>query len=691
MKNYTAIFAIAALAMASCAKEMTPSTESVLAERTFTASTSAESKTVLVDGVKTYWTAGDAISILDGTANNEFTSDITGTVATADFRGNAAQAETYYAVYPYAAATTLEAGVIRTVLPSSQSAVSGSFDPAATILAGKTSTDAITFKPAVALLKLSIPAGVATVTVSANGGEKLAGSMDIAVEEALAVSGGSEASVTLSGSALAEGEFYVAVLPGTYAQGLSVTLAKADGSSLTKKSSKSATLACGKIYDMGTINGTWASTDFSAPETLFLGGSAAEKDAQQMRKEENKFVIFNTIAAGEFTLTDGNGDKYFADAAGHLLKGDGATATEARADVTRIIVDFSAKTISYDKIGNTVYVENAWDHIVMANLKYTGDGFWQADATVKFAANGDERYSLRPNINGTDMRWGSNKGNNGTAPDGTDEFWRLYESTWAGQQWNNLYKFEKGLQNKEAHFAVDGNNLAYMRHSVTPIVTSDAMTLNGAGAEFDGQEFRKVSDGKYVIYSRLKGGNVHFSLKGENWYPNGTTLVKGEGEGTVAASADNYVTRITVNTAESTVTFETIDAWAHLKFACNYFDVAHLQYQGNGIYKASNVTVELVNPSTGKSNPPSWLSWVEDRYYFILSVNGNQMCWGRHDAAVHYDNKYNGDESFWNIDEFAWSQWDHCWKFDGSVDGATVDIEINTNADGKWLHTITKK
>lgn len=53
------------------------------------------------------------------------------------------------------------------------------------------------------------------------------------------------------------------------------------------------------------------------------------------------------------------------------------------------------------------------------------------------------------------------------------------------------------------------------------------------------------------------------------------------------------------------------------------FDViADMQYVGNGSFKKENVNIKFVDPNDPTTNPPSWLTWVEERYYFISTING---------------------------------------------------------------------
>lgn len=437
------------------------------------------------------------------------------------------------------------------------------------------------------------------------------------------------------------------------------------------------------------------------PAELYLSGESAEESNQQMRKEDDTFVIYNKLSAGTVTFSDGT-NQYFADADGKLYIGKPKTAVEASQDVTRIIVDFSSNTVTFDQVSKEVYVENAWDHLVMATLTYQGLGRWAGDGKILFATSGDERYSMRTVVNGGNVRWGSNRGNDGKLPE-TDEDWYVYESEWDGHQWDNLYKFNKDDQDKDATFVVLGNDPVHMTHSVTvkgsdpvpPTTAPSALALYGTGAETAGQAFRKVKDGEFTIITRLSAGDLYFQGDGKNYFIDAEKgLLEGEGKGTATASAADHVSRITINFTTLAVTVESVNEYAHLKYGADYRDLAHLQYVGGGNFKAENAQIIFIDPNNPATNPPSWLSWVEERYYFIIEIDGTEKCWGsinEYTSNPNMDLKPNGNEHFYDIAEYAWSQWDHLWKFDNSVNGKNIDVEIRTNDNGDWKHIITVK
>ena len=97
--------------------------------------------------------------------------------------------------------------------------------------------------------------------------------------------------------------------------------------------------------------------------------------------------------------------------------------------------------------------------------------------------------------------------------------------------------------------------------------------------------------------------------------------------------------------------------------------------------------IDFIQPGTF-----DWLSWVEERYYFVVTVNGEEnTCWGRKDSVTGNDLKPSDEVDFYDIQVSSWSQWDHCWKFAGEMNGANVHILIDSNKDGVMTHVVTKK
>ena len=151
-----------------------------------------ETRTVLVDGVNVHWTASDKILVFSGGQSAAFTSSNTEAAATANFTGSIAipsssASDPYIrALYPYNANATLAGGSITTTLPSSQTAVAGTFDDDLIVLAsratvsdpgsGSTVTVPMVFDHLCTGIKIRLTQNdITKVVLTALGGEALAG------------------------------------------------------------------------------------------------------------------------------------------------------------------------------------------------------------------------------------------------------------------------------------------------------------------------------------------------------------------------------------------------------------------------------------------------------------------------------------------------------------------------------------
>lgn len=221
----------------------------------------------------------------------------------------------------------------------------------------------------------------------------------------------------------------------------------------------------------------------------------------------------------------------------------------------------------------------------------------------------------------------------------------------------------------------------------------DTLFLNGEGNESEGEGnslFRTESEGVFVIYSLIKGSGK-LELKGlkngaDFFYSYGDKLTEGQGGLHLQANKNPY--RITVDFNTLTVSAEEVSA-IRCVWGANYATIAELMYVGDGNFSASNNFVLLLDPAVPESGPPDWLSWVEERYYFIATIDGVELCWGRKDGISAEVPGENEDASFYELEEFAWSQWDHLWKMSHGLNNKTVDISIKTNKDNLMIHEFT--
>ena len=257
--NFKSILSAASIVMllASCAKEMTPSTGDGSA-LVFSATTAA-TKTTIENGTGNErivkWAAGDEVSIWwDGGSTESYAAGA-GTTTTFSFVGAEGEA-TYYAAYPGSAATAF-AGDSLTISVSNKQ--DGAF--ASANIAVATSTSAaknFPFYNASALVKFNVGSAEYTKAVfrGANG-ENLTGSYAVkfagaGITVGDVTSAGTSVEIDLNGA----GTYYFSVLPDvTLPDGFSIALYK-DGEAVPAASlAKNLELNRSVITDLGNIDG----------------------------------------------------------------------------------------------------------------------------------------------------------------------------------------------------------------------------------------------------------------------------------------------------------------------------------------------------------------------------------------------------------------------------------------------------
>ncbi len=166
------------------------------------------------DGQKTYavyWNAGDEIGVYDGESFRPFTIDLQeGTAPTANFSGEALEAESYLAFYPYSDKLTYTDGAIHFTLPDTQTAQAGSFAPGTNPAWAQTSEAGgqLTFHNAAALVKFTLTAEdaaqVSNAVLTDTQNKPLAGGFSLSVAGDVATltgnTGSTSASVKLEGT-----------------------------------------------------------------------------------------------------------------------------------------------------------------------------------------------------------------------------------------------------------------------------------------------------------------------------------------------------------------------------------------------------------------------------------------------------------------------------------------------------------
>lgn len=253
------LFAVAAMAAASCAKELAPENgkentpAANLVPMTFTAGTEATKVALQEDGKTLHWEATDQLKVFDGVSNELPAFTTTESGASVTFAGQVSDGATgpFYALYPYQAAATFGASTITTAeygdvitatVPAEQTAVAGGVPANAFIAAAVSDNkDNFTFKTICGFIKFQLSeedaAGAVAVSISGNDLAAIAGDVEIFFSKAGAeafgqdyVRGATKDYVTLTGSFKADTDYYFAIRSNKFASGFTMTIKYEDGS-----------------------------------------------------------------------------------------------------------------------------------------------------------------------------------------------------------------------------------------------------------------------------------------------------------------------------------------------------------------------------------------------------------------------------------------------------------------------------
>ena len=248
--------AMAAAAVVSCVKEeITNNTPDTVDGLVFTVQNEAVVKSVLNENITPEWVAGDAISV------NGISCALLD-AATGTFDGaNVETAESYSAVYPYAAENVFTGTVLSATVPAEQVIAKGQNVAAGALVSACISENTtLSFKNCVSLMQIDLPIeGVKEIVITVDGEtEVLAGpfTMDLAAETLAPVPSaeGTSKTVTLKPAegTFAPGTYYAAVLPGTFT-GFSVKFIKSEEDTQTIASTKELLLERSNGKTLGTI------------------------------------------------------------------------------------------------------------------------------------------------------------------------------------------------------------------------------------------------------------------------------------------------------------------------------------------------------------------------------------------------------------------------------------------------------
>ena len=245
------VFAVASCQQAELEEPMPVNPEEVT---TLTLAFDA-TRTTLVDG-KTAWVAGDKVRIYNSTGT--FYDDVT--ISEADAGKTSIEIEVnmkdkeYFAVYPVEAANGVSEGKIGIKIPNNPDGLFAS----ANICVAQTGEGGTTLRMrnATAILKLKVASGNVVEILQFSAQNPMVGTYTVDLSgdaPALTMVSGSKAATVAVGGV--DGDYYIPVAPGTYAEQFAVTALRGNGGYQTLKSSKANEIALNTIVDMGSIGG----------------------------------------------------------------------------------------------------------------------------------------------------------------------------------------------------------------------------------------------------------------------------------------------------------------------------------------------------------------------------------------------------------------------------------------------------
>ena len=200
-----------------------------------------ETRVSISDDYRTLsWSAGDEISVLDGTSNVLYSTSDEGTsVKFTSQAGISDEAGEVYAVYPYDAESRLTENGLQVTVPHQQSVADPGFD-ASSVLAIAYSSELssetyLDFKHLCSYFKFTVPSEDNVTEVILRGGEKeyIAGKVNVTFEKGVpvcsVVDGINE--IVFRSETPMNGTYIVPLLPCVLQEGLAVTLKSKDGRS----------------------------------------------------------------------------------------------------------------------------------------------------------------------------------------------------------------------------------------------------------------------------------------------------------------------------------------------------------------------------------------------------------------------------------------------------------------------------
>ena len=244
----------------------------------------ADTKTVVEEGVHVFWEPGDEIAVFMGEKSAKFSTDITAASGTATFKGTFGDTEwpeepDLWAVYPYSEEASFDGETITTVLPSEQVAREGSFGKDMNLSIAHSNSSTLHFYNVGGGIRFSVTEeGIKRVVLSSLGEESLSGLVRLSFQNGIPVYAEVTGMVpyialTAQGDGFVPGEWYfLNALPQNLPNGFQLRFFK-DGSSGVRVFEKSVEIKRG-IF--GTVANADTGVEFYQDELVRVDDDAIE-------------------------------------------------------------------------------------------------------------------------------------------------------------------------------------------------------------------------------------------------------------------------------------------------------------------------------------------------------------------------------------------------------------------------------
>ena len=259
--HYYIMLGFAAIAVTACSNELNESISKDIKTagpiREFSvAPEQPVTKTVLNSDFSVSWVLGDKISVFAGGENKEFSLTSIDPDGKGVFSGEADGTD-FYLLYPYNAEASISGNVITTVLPCDQTGVAGSFAPGINQSVAHTDGASVTMSNVFGLLEFTLSrSDITSVTISSKTHEYLTGEVEVSIDSGgipscTLVNGTRYVTMHPEGDTFVPGTYYATVLPGTYSDGLIMTLTTTSKAAV-RKNTALASLKRSHILGIGT-------------------------------------------------------------------------------------------------------------------------------------------------------------------------------------------------------------------------------------------------------------------------------------------------------------------------------------------------------------------------------------------------------------------------------------------------------